>query len=83
VGGLLGGAAHHQLEVLVANAGGHDGRHMIEHLFQAEWHLLELEPPDSILEKSRMSLMIPSRAARPDGLCAPGALAIVEPLFEQ
>ena len=85
MGNLLGSAAHHQFQVLLANAGGHDGRHVIEHLFQTEWHPLKLEPPDSILEKSRMSLMIPEQ--RLPGLvdfAHQDMLAIVEPsLLEQ
>ena len=85
VGGLLGGAAHHQLEVLVANAGGHDGCHMIEHLFQAEWHLLELEPARFNLGKIEDVIDDPEQSL-PGlmDLAYQGALAIVEPpLFEQ
>ncbi|MNZ74636.1 hypothetical protein D3C78_930890 [compost metagenome] len=85
MGNLLGGTAHHQFEVLLANAGGHDGRHVIEHLFHAEWHPLKLEP--ARLNLGKIEDVVDDPEQRLSGLvdlAYQSMLTIVEPsLLEQ
>ena len=85
MGNLLGSAAHHQFQVLLANAGGHDGRHVIEHLFETEWHPLKLEP--TRLNLGEIEDVVDDPEQRLPGLvdfAHQGMLTILEPsLFEQ